>query len=123
MTSARRMARAGIAKHRASTGDEKLGQTVHGIPWELTTEGLESVLWRDDESVSAWLSSHGIRGPLPQFWGHPRALRDHAAHHWLRAHGYIDRWDRFDRRQLEGVPVPGIGARIRARFHQAETAP
>lgn len=89
---------------------------VGAVPSELTSTGLDSVVWSDPDLVLGFCDAYGLPAPEDHLLGMPRACRDHAAQHWALVNGYLNKYGSVHWGLLSEVDVPAIGnARIRAK--------
>ena len=88
-----------------------------GVPVEITTEGVDSVVWLDPDLVLGFCDAYGLPAPPDYVLPSPRACRDHAAASWAKVNGYVNRFGGVDWAQVADLDIPGVGrARIRARI-------
>lgn len=88
-----------------------------GVPAEITTEGLDSIVWRDADLVHGFCDAYGLPAPPSYVLPSPRACRDHAAASWAKVNGYVNRFGGVHWAQVAELDIPGVGrARIRARI-------
>ena len=88
-----------------------------GVPVEITTEGLDSVVWSDPDLVLGFCDAYGLPAPASHFLASPRACRDHAAMSWAKVNGYVNRYGGVLGNELAQLDIPPAGrARIRARI-------
>lgn len=88
-----------------------------GVPAELTSPGLESVVWTDPDLVLGFCDAYGLPAPADYMLPSPRACRDHAAMSWAQVNGYVNRWGGVLGNELDQLDIPPAGrARTRARI-------
>lgn len=90
---------------------------VGAVPSELTSTGLDSVVWSDPDLVLGFCDAYGLPTPPDYVLSSPRACRDHAAMSWATVNGYVNRWGNVDWSLMDEVDIPPAGrARTRARI-------
>ena len=88
-----------------------------GVPVEITTEGVDSVVWLDPDLVLGFCDAYSLPAPPAHVLLSPRACRDHAAESWARVNGYVNRYGGVLWNDLHRLDVPPAGrARTRARI-------
>lgn len=90
---------------------------VGAVPSELTSTGLDSVVWSDPDLVLGFCDAYDLPAPPSYVLPSPRACRDHAAMSWATVNGYVNRYGGVLGNELAQLDIPPAGrARIRARI-------